>query len=220
MYITSPITQIKGIGEKTAQAFEKMNIYTAEDVLFHFPRSYFRYPVACRVDEMDSMHEGMMAIKAVIRKTPISRATKSMNVTTLIVGGEDRTIELVWFRMPYVKNTLQLGKEYVFFGKVVAKNKRWVMEQPTIYELAKYETLEDTLQSVYSLTTGITNNLITKTIKTILNDVPLIQDYIPQEIRIRYHLCEYTYALKQIHFPDTMDNLIEAVWCFMNSSCF
>ncbi len=215
MNLTSSITQIKGIGEKTAQTFEKLNIHTVEDVLFHFPRTYFRYPVARRIEEIEVIQEGMTAIRAVVRKTPLSRNARSMNVTTLTIGEAPKQLELVWFRMPFIKNTLQLGREYVFFGKMVIKNKRWVMEQPTIYEVAKYEAMEDMLQPVYGLTAGVTNNLVTKTIKTILNDMELIQDYIPEEIRKQYGLCEYNYALKQIHFPDAMENLIEARRCLV-----
>ena len=215
MYVTSSITSVKGIGEKTAQAFGKINIHTVEDVLFHFPRNYFRYPVARRIEELEVIQEGMTAIRAIVKKTPVSRNARNMNVTTLVIGEAPKKLELVWFRMPYVKNTLEFGKEYIFFGKMVVKNKRWVMEQPTFYEVAKYEAMEDLLQPVYGLTSGITNNLITKTIKTILSDMELIQDYIPEEIRKRYGLCEYNYALKQIHFPDTMDNLIDARRCLV-----
>ena len=215
MYITAPITKIKGIGEKTAQTFEKLNIYTAEDVLFHFPRTYFRYPVARSMEEIEIIQEGMTAIRAVVKKTPISRNAKSMNVTTLTIGEAPKKLELVWFRMPYVKNTLQFGHEYVFWGKMVIKNKRWVMEQPTIYEVPKYEAMADLLQPVYGLTAGITNNLITKTMKTILSDMELVQDYIPEKIRKRFGICEYNYALKQIHFPDTMETLIDARRCLV-----
>ena len=73
MNITSPITSVKGIGEKTAQSFEKMNISTIEDVLFHFPRTYFRYANAVLVHEIENMQEGMTAIHAVVNKMPLSR---------------------------------------------------------------------------------------------------------------------------------------------------
>ena len=215
MKLTSSITSIKGIGEKTAQTFEKLNIVTVEDVLFHFPRNYFRYPEAITVEEITSLQESMVAIRAVVKKSPVSRNGRSMNITTLAIGDAPKKLELVWFRAPYIKNQLLPGKEYVFFGKMVIKNKRWTMEQPTIYEPSKYEEIAGLLQPVYGLTSGLTNNLIIKTMKTVLNDVDLIADYIPADIRKRYGLCEYNYALKQIHFPDNMDNLIEARRCLV-----
>ena len=95
MNITSPITSVKGIGEKTAQSFEKMNISTIEDVLFHFPRTYFRYPNAVLVHEIENMQEGMTAIHAVVNKMPLSRNAGRMNVTTLTIGEATKKLELV-----------------------------------------------------------------------------------------------------------------------------
>lgn len=215
MKLSASVSVIKGIGEKTAKTFEKLNIYTVEDVLFHFPRNYFRYPEAIRVDEIENLQESMMAVRAIVKKSPVSRNGRSMNITTLTIGEAPKKLELVWFRSPYIKNQLQSGKEYVFFGRMVVKNNRWTMEQPVIYEPPKYEKIAGMLQPVYALTAGVTNNLLIKTVKTVLSDVDLITDYIPSNIRKRYGLCEYNYALKQIHFPDSMDSLIEARRCLV-----
>ena len=215
MKLNSPIIDIKGVGDKTAKTFEKLNIFTVEDVLFHFPRNYFRYPEAIMVEEITSLQESQLAIRAVAKKGPASRQGRSMNITTLTIGEAPKKLELVWFRSPYVKNQIQPGKEYVFFGRMVVKNKRWTMEQPVIYTPEKYKEIEGLLQPVYALTAGVTNNLLIKTMKTVLNDMDLIADYIPADVRKKYGLCEYNYALKQIHFPDAMENLIEARRCLV-----
>ena len=215
MKLNESIVKVKGVGDKTAQTFEKLNITTVEDALFHFPKNYFRYPEPTTVEDIISLQESMLAIRAVVKKSPTSRNGRNMNITTLVIGETPKLIELVWFRAPYIKNQLLPGKEYIFFGKMVAKNKRWVMEQPTVYLPEKYEDISGMLQPVYALTAGVTNNLLIKTIKTVLNDIDLIPDYIPANIRQRYHLCEYNYAIKQIHFPDTMESLIEARRCLV-----
>jgi ATP-dependent DNA helicase RecG len=49
-----------------------------------------------------------------------------------------------------------------------------------------------------------------KTIRQALGDRNLFTDYLPPEIRLKGELCEYNYAIKQIHFPDGMEQLIEA----------
>lgn len=217
MDYTSSVTSIKGIGEKTAQSFEKLGIYTVRDILKRYPRTYVRFPEAKHMNSNTSfmLQEGVHAICATVRKSPLTRNGRNMNITTLTLGAENINLELVWFRMPYIKNSLKLGREYVFYGKVQMKNKRWTMEQPVIYDVDKYGAIEGLLQPVYGLTSGITNNLMTKTVKAILSDTELIRDYLPVAIRKRYHLCEYNYALKQIHFPDSMDALIEARRCLV-----
>lgn len=215
MNLGASITTVKGIGDKTAQTFEKLNIFTVEDVLFHFPRNYFRYPEAITIEQITSLQESNMAIRVVVKKSPSSRNGRNMNITTLTIGEAEKKLELVWFRAPYIKSQLLPGREYVFFGKMVVKNKRWVMEQATIYTPEKYGEIAGMLQPVYALTSGVTNNLLIKTIRTVLDDVDLIADYIPVAVRQKYSLCEYNYALKQIHFPDTMDSLIEARRCLV-----
>ena len=158
MNLSLPIVKLKGVGDKTAKTFEKLNIFTIKDVLFHFPRNYFRYPEAIMIEEITSLQENMIAIRTVAKKSPTSRNGKSMNITTLTIGEAPKKLELVWFRSPYIKNQIQPGKEYVFFGRMVVKNKRWVMEQPVIYSPEKYDEIAGLLQPVYALTAGVTNN--------------------------------------------------------------
>ena len=139
--------------------------------MFHFPRNYFRYPEAITVEEITSLQECQLAIRAVVKKSPSSRNGRNMNITTLTIGEEAKKLELVWFRAPYIKNQLSPGKEYVFFGKMVVKNKRWVMEQATIYTPEKYADIAGMLQPVYALTSGVTNNLLIKTIKRFFHKI-------------------------------------------------
>ncbi|MBR3807580.1 MAG: hypothetical protein IKJ15_04335, partial [Lachnospiraceae bacterium] len=40
MKLTDSVTQIKGIGEKTAKLMAKLNIVTIRDLLHAFPRDY------------------------------------------------------------------------------------------------------------------------------------------------------------------------------------
>lgn len=210
MYRNSLITEIKGIGEKAKESFSKLEIYTVGDLLLHYPRTYVQYPKMEDLNELDSLSEEKHALLARVSRSAVVKNTGRMPVTLLDIGDEGHKIQLVWYRMPYVKNSIIPGKNYVFYGKITVKKKRYVMEQPVIYEPQKYEAMELQLMPVYPLTAGITNNLLTKSIKSILQEEELMQDYIPGRIKEKYGFCEYNYALKQIHFPDSMDALIEA----------
>lgn len=204
----SSITEIKGIGEKTAALFQKLNIGTVGDILLHYPRTYIQYPAAKYVDE--AVDGETAAVIGRVIKSPVVRRTAKMPVTVTSIGTLNAEMELVWFRMPYVKNQLSAGKTYVFYGKVQNKNGRLVMEQPIIYSTEQYAAMEHVFLPVYGLTGGISNNLVIKTMRAALTDAQLFFDYLPREIRDTYQLCEYNYAMKQIHFPDDMDTLITA----------
>lgn len=204
----SSITEIKGIGEKTAALFQKLNIVTVGDILLHYPRTYVQYPEAKYVDEV--VDGETAAVIGRVLKTPVVRRTKSMPITVTSIGNMNAELELVWFRMPYIKNQLNVGNSYVFYGKVQRKNGRLVMEQAVIYSAEQYEAIERVFLPVYGLTGGISNNLVIKTMRAVLSEEQLFYDYLPTEIRDTYQLCEYNYAIKQIHFPDDMDTLITA----------
>ena len=206
----SAITAIKGIGEKTKDLFAKMGVYTVGDILLRFPRTYIKYPSAQPINEIFSFTEEHHAIAAKIQTAPVVKNGRRMQITLLTIGDSGHKMQLIWYRMPYIKNNLQRNHYYVFYGKVSVRDGKYVMEQPVIYTPEAYQEMEGRLLPVYTLTTGITNNLMTKTIRQALDDEALLLDYIPKEIRHQYQLCEYNYAIKEIHFPDEMDSLIEA----------
>ncbi len=211
MDITSPITGIKGIGEKTQKSFANMGVYTVGDILLHFPRNYVKFPKITDIDELNNVNESQdYAIHAVIRRAPLVKNTGRMQITLQDIGSPGHMIQLIWYRMPYLKAQLSQGRHLIFYGRIKPKSGKYVMEQPVVYEVEKYEAIRDTLQPVYSITSGITNNLIVKTVKETLANDRLLGDYLPSKIRGTYGFCEYNYAMKQIHFPDDFDALIEA----------
>ncbi len=202
------ISAVKGIGAKTERLFKKLGVYTVGDILLHYPKTYVRYPAVIAADKVEE--NSIAAVFGKIRKTPVVMQTKSMPVTTAKVFGEEKELELIWFRMPYIKSKLKPGQSFVFYGKVVRKNQNYVMEQPVIYTQEQYGRMEQSFFPVYALTSGITNHMITKTVSTILSEDKLFAEYLPDEIRKTYALSEYNYAVSQIHFPNDMDTLITA----------
>ena len=77
------------------------------------------------------------------------------------------------------------------------------MEQPKIYTIAQYQELSDSLQPVYALTKGLTNNLVRKMEKQALESIYLLDDFLPEELRETHDFCEYGQAVRQMHFPDS-----------------
>lgn len=207
---TSSITSLKGIGEKTKELFAKMGVYTVGDILLHFPRTYIRYPKMEPIDEISSLTEENHAIVAQVRTSPVVKSTRRMQLTLLTIGSVGHKMQLIWYRQPYIRNNLKANQYYVFYGKVTIKEGKYVIEQPVIYEPQAYTQMEDMLFPVYSLTGGVSNNLMIKTIRQALAEKDMLYDYLPTDVRKKYALCEYNYAIKQIHFPDSFDTLIEA----------
>lgn len=201
MNLDSQIRELKGVGEKTETLFQNLGVYTVRDILLHFPREYHKFEQPKSVDEIS---EGtVIAVLGRIKKTPLVRRNGRMAVTSTQIEGREKILSLIWFRMPYLKNTLKPGMQYVFYGIVKKRKNQLIMEQPKIYTIAQYQELSDSLQPVYALTKGLTNNLVRKMEKQALESICLLDDFLPEELRETHDFCEYGQAVRQMHFPDS-----------------
>ena len=196
----SPVREIKGIGEKTEKLFQKMGVYIAGDLLRYYPRTYDIYEAPVPVSELE---EGTVAAVegCVFGSVQVSPNRKLQTVSALI-RDLTGTLKVLWFRMPFLRNTLRSGSRIIVRGRVVNKRGGLVMEHPEIFQpVEKYQEKLNTMQPVYPLTAGLSNLTVMKAVREALEHIHLQRETIPESIRQRYHLCEYNYALRGIHFP-------------------
>ena len=195
------IKELKGIGEKTEKLFAKIGIETVGDLIRYYPRGYDVYEEAVPISELE---EGrIMTVTGAIYGRVQVGGSEKMQITTLHVKDMTGTLRVVWFRMPFLRNTLSKGGVITLRGRIVNRRGSVVMEHPEIYYPAgKYEEKLHTLQPLYGLTAGLTNNLIIKAMRQALDGLSLSEETLPQEVRMRYNLAEYNYALRGIHFPE------------------
>ena len=208
MRLDSNITEIKGIGEKSAAVFGKAGIYTVKDILRYFPRGYetFEAPVSFG----DLQEEEIQAVAAFVTKQPAVVRAGRYQITTATVTENEKSLSLRWFNMPFLRNTLKRGFLYIFRGRVSKKGNVYCMEQPKCYTPAEYKELEERLQPVYPLVQGLTNKMITKAVKQVLENIPNLEDSFPEELRKNYRLAEYNFALSNIHMPASREDLLMA----------
>ncbi len=156
------------------------------------------------------LEEATVAVAARVDKAPSVRAGRNMQVTSLTLKERGVSLDLVWFRMPYLKSTLKPGNWFLFLGKAVRKGKQFHMEQPQIFQPEKYEAMQESLWPCYPLTAGLGKNKLSQAIKQALEALDLSVDYLPEDIRARRGLAEYNFAIENIHFPESGEALEQA----------
>ncbi len=205
----SKISSLKGIGEKTEKLFQKLHIDTIGDLIRYYPRDYDIYENAIPIGEIE---EGKVVTVTGSIYGKVQVATmKNLQITTVYVKDLTGTLKAVWFRMPFLKNTLGKGGVITLRGRVINRKGILVMEQPEIfYPSATYDNKADTMQPIYPLTTGLSNNMIVKAMRQAVECLDLKREYLPPSIRLENHLAEYNYAIRQIHFPDDKEAFYHA----------
>lgn len=205
---TTSILSLKGIGEKTAAAFEKLGIKDVDSLITMYPRYYLTYEDPVQITELQVGERAAVAVR--ITSDVNVRYIRHMKVVTCLGRDSSGTISFTWFNMPYLKKQIHRGKDYIFSGTPVFKNGRMVMEHPEIFTEESYQGQQKTLQPVYPLTQGLTNKVISKAIQQTKDYILNIPEYLPEMVLERYHPMDYCEALWNIHFPKSRDKLIDA----------
>lgn len=203
-----PIRTLKGIGEKTEKFFWKLDIFTIEDLLHYYPRAYDIYLDPVAINELQL--EAISAVKGMVVKSLSVKRIRNLDIVTGIIKNNDHILSLTWFNMSFLQKTIKVGSQYIFRGRVINKNGIVTMEQAEIFTLSDYEKDINLMQPIYGLTAGLSNKLVVKSIKQLLEEDISYEDFLPEHIKYNNNLIEYNLALKTIHFPRNKDEYLLA----------
>lgn len=203
-----PIESLKGIGEKTGGLFRKLGVETVENLLHYYPRGYDAYEPPVPVGQVK---EGtVLAVSGTLLRSADVKRIRNLQVVTATVKDMTGSLQLTWFNMPFLRNTLRMGELFVFRGKVMKKQGRLRMEQPEIFTPDVYRAVMHSMQPIYGQTRGLGNKAITKAVAQAIEQRQMEREYLPERLRSRYELAEYNFAIEHIHFPKDRQELLFA----------
>lgn len=205
---SSSIIEIKGVGEKTQKLFSKLDIETVRDLIYDIPKDYDKYEAPCDISNL--VCGKVQAVRGRVTAIPYSKKVRNLEILQIDIRDTTGVIRCVFFNMPYLKKSLNIGTEYIFRGLVQSQKTSLCMEQPKIYKKEEYEKLQGVLMPCYSLTKGLTNQTLAKAVKQVLPILNQTQERFSSEFRERFQLLTLCDAVRKIHFPTSMEEAIEA----------
>lgn len=197
------ITYLKGVGPKRAELYKKLGIETVEQLTELYPRDYIDFTNIVKVSGAET--GDACAIRAVVVKktAPFSEYAKTALYKAELADDTGR-ITAVFFNTKYSFEKLEIGREYLFYGKIGGDLVRKQILSPLFVSPE-----EKGLFPKYPLTAGLTNNMISANVRTALTIVKH-EDRLPQEIRERFGLLGAEDAVRKIHFPKSRAEYSEA----------
>ena len=199
------IETLKGIGEKTAKLFEKVGIRTIDDLLHYYPKGYDTYGDPKAIGELSEDETG--AVDGFLKSGATGVHINGLSIVQATISDMTGKLHLVWYHMPYLKNTLRPDSHFIFRGRVIRKKNGLTMEQPQMFKPEAYEELLSSMRPVYAQTKGLGNKTITSAVEQALAIRTLERDYLPASLRISNELAEYNFAIEHIHFPANEEDL-------------
>lgn len=204
-----PVNRIKGVGEKTAALFGKINVFTVEDLIGHYPRDYETYdaPVSIR----EASPGSVQTIYGQITAIPNVKKVRNLSILNAILkDGSNDSIQLTFFNMPFLKKVLKPGGFYLFRGLVQQRGTHKIMEQPRMFTWDEYKQKSGRLLPRYALTKGLTNQTVQKSVAQALEYYPPEKEYLPQMILQKYPMLSHREAVYALHFPENREELLAA----------
>jgi len=218
------VAYVKGVGPKVALLLNKVGIFTVEDLLSHYPRKHLDYASRTLIKDLESGKEA--TVFGTIRNIGIfnSKRRSNLTITTVTIADESGTIAINWFygkpgkfMSERIRGQFPKGASIVVSGIVKPDNYtgRLTIDKPQ-FEIIKgnYEdSAEDSLHvgrivPVYSLTENLNVKTLRKAVHNALETYSdKIQDFLPEYMIKKFNFIDKKTAVKQIHFPDAMENL-------------
>lgn len=219
------VMYIKGVGPKVAYKLNKLGIFTAQDLMMYFPKKHIDYSSRTLIK---NLKEGQTTtVFGFIKSVSSFNTRNNLSVTRVVIGDESGRFELSFFNAKGNRYLLQRMKTQfpqnagIMVSGVVKMNNysgQLTMDKPT-YSIMTGEFKEDAnsnlnIARIVPIYT-ICEDLSIKTLrKAIFNAIELykndIKNIVPDFIRERLGIMNKKDAVKQIHFPETMNNLEHA----------
>jgi len=197
--INDSISTIKSIGPAREKLFNKIGVYTVEDMLKYYPRAYEDRSKAKNIcDVLDGENVLIKACAVTVVKN--NRVRRGLSLQKLKVSDGTGVVEITWFNQDWIAKGLDISADYYFFGEVKVKNHRVEMTNP-VYEKCEDAKLTNKIVPIYPLTANLTQKIVQSTVSECVKAIPEIAETIPDFIREKYTLCGIDYAVENIHFP-------------------
>jgi len=198
--LTTNVRYIKGIGEQRAKSLEKLGIATLRDLISWFPRKYDDRREARRI--ADLIPGETACVVAMIASPPtVAHIRKGMDLIKVRTVDDTGTLDITFFNQTWLKNQLQVGETYIFYGKAEGNLLRKTMVSPIVEQEGRGE-FTGRIVPIYPLTAGVSQLILSRSIRQGLDACrDILPDVLPDEVRQSHHLCRIGYAYENIHFP-------------------
>ncbi len=209
MILKESITNLNGIGAERETLFNKIGIYTIEDLIMYYPRDYQDRDKIIKICECED--NTFVYIKAKIMKKPEIIAKGFLKIIKTVISDSTGNIEVVWFNKVYLKNALKEGNEYIFWGKVYKKLNKLTLESPEYQHIDDKNFIGNSILPIYKSTKKLSQKMLRNYIKICLdNYLDCIEDYFEEKFLKDNNLCTKKYAIKNIHFPENKESFFIA----------
>lgn len=196
------LTSLRFVSEKREKDFNKLNIYSCEQLVRHYPRDYL--DLSCVTMLKNAYHNDVILTLCEVLNVEVNRYARRPFVKALCQQN-GCMFTAIWFNQMYMATKVDRG-EYLFYGRV--QNKYGFgcqMVNPQIERADRNSVLKGFIP-VYSLSGSLTQGIVRAAVRQALKKVPLLS-HIPAPIQNKYKLLPLAEAYYKLHCPQNREDI-------------
>jgi ATP-dependent DNA helicase RecG len=204
--LSSSIQYMKGVGPRRAERFERLDVRTGRDLLYHLPH---RYEDATTVDPIASLQPGDAAtvIGRVVSKGVLRTRTR-LRVFHAVLRDDTGLIECAWPGRPWLDRTIKKGDLLLVSGPVRFYHGRQLQPREHTVLDGSGEGIEGgRVFPVYPATEGLTHRqvraIIDANLESLLSELEG-RERLPAAWLAELHLPPLEEALLSLHRPSAL----------------
>lgn len=204
-YLENDIKYIKGVGEKRAQLFNKLGIFSVGTLLSYYPRNYEDWSKSITAKE--AVFDQVCCIKATMTSNVQEHKVRNgLVIYKCNFSDGENIIHVTIFNNKYLANALNIYEEYLLFGKVENTLTYASMSSPRIEKAIA----GNKIRPIYPATDGLGSRAIEKAVESVLHQIGTVEETLSPAILEKYKLSPLHWSVKNVHFPESDESLAKA----------
>lgn len=200
--LQAPVTDLPRVGEKMAAKLQALGIVTIADMLFYFP---FRYDDYTQLKPLNRLRPGeVVTVIAAVRSVAQRQARGGRSYLSVTVDDGTAMMNVTFFGQTWLQRRFKIGSQIVMSGKIDIFRGELTMTNPE-WEMLERENLHTgRIVPVYRLTQGVSARTIRRLMRQAVTAwADRIPDHMPDSVLDRTDLVDLSWALEQVHFPES-----------------
>ncbi|HRQ86841.1 MAG TPA: hypothetical protein PLY16_01895, partial [Candidatus Saccharibacteria bacterium] len=207
MLLTMPLSDIKGVGDKTADQLKLAGLETVDDIIHFFPRSYEDFTA---VTSIADIRPGKVTVKARVSHIATKYVRRGMQVTTATLSDGSGSIKAVWFNQPYRETQLKSSEPFLFSGDFTFSRGQYQLMTPSAEKASDITTSSDAIIPVYRAVKGLKSQIVRKILEQLKPTIATLDESLPKHVIEEENLVSRAQAILKLHFPSSQQDIEQA----------
>lgn len=201
---TTPLGDIKGVGEKTSNILSAAGLKTVADIIEFLPRAYEDYN---NILSISDLVPGKVVVRGKISNISSKYVRRGLHITQAVLADGSGKVPITWFNQPYREKHITGGGEWLVAGEFSLLQRRYQIMNPSLRKNDEIIESGTSIVPIYRQISGIKSRLVHKIMEELRPFITMLPEILPQKFVEHVKLNSLADAYVCLHFPESTKDI-------------